>query len=293
MKLSYRNQKNAEAISAYWKKPLDKPDWWKIEAKEGEEDQIIVYDVIGWPFNDAAELVRAIADYSGKPVSMRINSPGGDVFDALSVTHAITAHGNITTINDALVASAASFMFTAGKKRKAYKSSMTMIHEPWTMAFGNQFDMREIADLLAQISDNMVDMYADTTSIGKRELRDMMKAETWMKSAVAKEKGFVDEIITGKEKAKVEFDLSMFANLPDEFKVSANKKELTERDIERSIRDVFGLSESKAKAIITGCKKAVGDSEDAESAELAAATSYLQTCSQVAASLRQTLNIFK
>lgn len=249
MKLSYRNQKNAEMISAYWKKPLNTPDWWRVEAKDGEDDQIIVYDVIGWPFNDATELIKAIAGCSGKPVSMRINSPGGDVFDALAVTHAITAHGNVTTINDALVASAASYMFTAGKKRKAYKGSMTMIHEPWTMAFGNQFDMREVADLLAQISDNMVDMYADTTSVGKRELREMMKAGTWMKATIAKDKGFVDEIITGKEKTKAEFDLSMYANVPDELILNNGDNEPDKRTIEKALRDV-GFSQNKAKAFI-------------------------------------------
>ena len=58
MKLSYRNQHNAEATAKFWNKPLDRPDWYKIEAQGDDEAEILIYDVIGWPFNDAGEFVR-------------------------------------------------------------------------------------------------------------------------------------------------------------------------------------------------------------------------------------------
>ncbi|HLB31079.1 MAG TPA: hypothetical protein VJN91_06080, partial [Gammaproteobacteria bacterium] len=80
MKLSYRNQRNAEAVAAYWKKPLDRPDWYKIEAQADEEAEILIFDPIGWPWTDAGEFVRALAEMKQKTITIRINSPGGDVF---------------------------------------------------------------------------------------------------------------------------------------------------------------------------------------------------------------------
>jgi len=68
MKLSYRNQKNAEITAEYWNKPLDSPDWYKIEALSDDEAEILIYDVIGWPFNDAAELVHALAEMKEKKI---------------------------------------------------------------------------------------------------------------------------------------------------------------------------------------------------------------------------------
>jgi ATP-dependent Clp protease, protease subunit len=267
MTLSYRNTKNAQALAAYWGKPLDRADWWKVEAQTDDAAEILIYDVIGWPFNDAAELVRTLASLKGKAVTARINSPGGDVFDAVAIFNAITAHGNVTTRNESLAGSAASFLFTAGKKRQAYKNSMLMIHEPFVLAAGNQFELREIADVLGQVSENMVDMYADTSNVGKRELRDMMKAETWLNAKDAQEKGFVDTIVDGKA-VKAAFDLSMYAHVPDDL-APEGRRAPTERELERALRDA-GLSRSDAKALLAGRQQGPVAPEPSEIAALAA-----------------------
>jgi len=60
----------------------------------------------------------------------------------------------------------ASYIAIAGKERQAYKNTHMMIHEPMTGMWGNQYDLREIADVLEQISDSMIDMYADNSNIG-------------------------------------------------------------------------------------------------------------------------------
>ncbi len=259
MKLSYRNQKNAEATARYWNKPLDRPDWYKIEALTEDEAEIMIFDVIGWPFNDAAELVRALAEMKQKTITIRVNSPGGDVFDAMAIFNALTSHkSKIITRNEALAASSASFLMLAGKDRQAYKNSMVMIHEPWAVTGGNQHELREIADVLEKINGNMIDIYAGNTSVGKREWKDMMaKGETWWTAKEAKEKGFIDTIIDGKG-ARAQFDLSMFAHVPDDLR--GQDREPTEREIERLLRDA-GVPRNKAKAILAGCRGGDGDAE--------------------------------
>jgi len=249
MNLKYRNPRNAEATARYWNKPIDKADWYKIEALSDDNTELMIYDVIGWPFNDAGEIIRALAGINTKTLTVRINSPGGDVFDAMAIFNALQSHkSKIITRIESLAASAASFIALAGKEVQAYQNAMFMIHDPWVLAAGNQYDLREIADILEKISGNMVDIYSTNSSVGKKEIREMLKAESWFTAKEAKEKGFVDTIIDGKA-AKAQFDLSMFAHVPDGFQSESHKP--TEREIEKALRDV-GLSKKEAKALLAG-----------------------------------------
>ena len=264
MKLNYRNEINARFIAAAFNKPLDKPDWYKIENVSDDEASILLFDYIGWPYNEAGDFIRALSDLKQGKIVIRINSPGGDVWDANAIHNAIKSHPSkpITRI-ESLAASAASYIAVAGHKREAYKNAMVMIHEPMTGMYGNQYDLKETADILGQVSDSLIDMYADNTNVGKRELKEMMKNETWMRAKVAKEKGFIDTIIDNGTGAKAEFDLSVFANVPDDFK---ENKELTERDAERILREA-GFSRSKAKAAIAKSKAESADNEDGKEIE--------------------------
>lgn len=278
MNLSYRDEKNAKFIAETYKKPLDKPDWYNISAVSEEEAEVFIYDYIGWPYNDANEFVRSFANLKQSKITVRVNSPGGDVFDGFAIANAIKFHSSKpTTRIEALAASAASYIAVSGHEKQAYKNAMIMIHEPSGGCWGNQYDMREIADVLAQINSNMVDMYIDNTSVGKREVQAMLKAETWMTAKQAKEKGFIDTIIEAGSSAQAAFDLSIFANVPDEFKIKdqiLSKIDPTNiRDVEKVLRDA-GLSKEKAKALLArGFKAAISDidtdndSGDIESAE--------------------------
>lgn len=261
MKLSYRNEKNARFISEFYNKPLEKPDWYKIENVTDDEAEILIYDAIGWPFNDAADFIQAIRGITSQKITIRINSPGGDVFDGIAISNAIASHPSkpITRI-ESLAASAASYIAVSGHEKQAYKNAMIMIHEPMVGFWGNQYEMREVADILQMISGTMIDMYADNTNVGKRELKEMLKAETWMTAKVAEEKGFIDAIIEAGNPVSAKFDLSMFANIPDEFKPKAEPlKEPNIRDIENLLREAGGLSKNKAKAVLARGWKAISD----------------------------------
>jgi len=261
MKLSYRNERTAKFIASYYSKPLDKPDWYSINAVSDDEAEILLYDYIGWPYNEAGDFVRALGELRQGKIVIRINSPGGDVFDAHAIHNAIKAHpSKPTTRIESLAASAASYISIAGSERQAYKNTMAMIHEPMTGMWGNQYELREVADILEQISGSMIEMYADNTNVGKRELKDMLKVETWMNAKAMKEKGFIDTIIEAGKPVKAQFDLSMFANIPEGLSNGANE-EATEREKEKALRDV-GFSQKEAKAILAGRKE--GTQRDVE-----------------------------
>jgi len=259
MRYAYRTQANAQAIAAIYNKPLDKPEWFKVIAakKDDEESEILLFDYIGWPYNDPRDFVQALAGMGD--VTIRINSPGGDTFDGAAIYNSITSHkGNVTTRIEGLAASMASVIAVAGKKVQAYDNTMVMVHNAWTFTMGNQYELRDMADLLEKVDGTILDAYQKKTKMGKKEIAQMMKDTTWMTAKEAKDKGFIDEIVTGKS-VKGDFNLSIFANLPDELKFD-NDTEPTIRDLEKALRDA-GLSRNSAKAVLARGLKVEAEDE--------------------------------
>lgn len=251
MKLSYRNQRNAEIIARFWNKPLDKPEWFEVKSQAENETEILIHDVIGWPFIEAQDFIHALSDMNGKDVNVRINSPGGDVFDAQAIYNAMSSYsGKITVTIDSLAASAASIIALAGQEVRSYKNSLMMIHDPWLFAIGNQYELTVAADLLGKISGNLIDIYADNSNIGKRTIKEMMKAETWFTANEMKDKGLIDTIID-KDGVKASFNLSIFSKAPEGIEAKKEGRELTPREIEHALRDA-GASRNFAKAMAAG-----------------------------------------
>lgn len=259
MNLSYRNDTNARITAAYWKKPLSETEFFKINNLGENEEEILLYDIIGWPFNDAYQLVNYMRSIKNKDVTMKINTPGGDVFDGLAIYRAMTEHeGNMTVIIDSLAASIGSIIALGGKERKAYGSSMMMIHEPWMIAMGDQYDFMEDSGVLSKISNNLIDIYAENSSYKKRELKEEMKitkAGIWLTAKQMQEKGLIHSIIEKRSNAKAQnkFDLSIFDGVPEWVLNSlgddSHSEEIRKRDAEKALRDA-GISANKAKAIL-------------------------------------------
>ena len=245
MKLSYRTQANAQAIANIYNKPLDKPEWFKITAKpKDEQSEILLFDFVGWPYNDPREVITALADMGD--VLLRIHSPGGDVWDGACLVNAFASHpGNITVRIEGLAASMASTIAAIGKRVQAYDNTMLMYHNSWTIDVGNQYELQDTVKLLAKVDESILSTLQQKCKKGKKELTEMMKATTWMSAQEAKDYGFVDEIVTGKS-VKAEFELSMYANVPDSLLFQDVGKDLTRKELEHALRNA-GASRSYAK----------------------------------------------
>lgn len=248
MKLSYRTQANAQAISAIYNKPLDNKEWFKvIDSKKPDEDgesEILLFDYIGWPYNDPRDFIQALSNMGN--VLVRVNSPGGDVFDGAAIFNSLTSHkANVTIRIEGIAASMASVIAMAGKKVQAYDNTMLMIHNAWTIAAGNQYEYAELSEFLAKVDNDVImGAYQKKTKKSKKEICEMMKATTYMTAKEAKENGFVDEIVTGKS-VKAEFDLSIFGKAPDTDEDDSNTVK-TRKEIEHALRNA-GVSRSEAK----------------------------------------------
>lgn len=186
----------------------------------GDIGHIYVYDVIDSYWGASAKgLIDALAPLAGKDVALHINSPGGDVFEARAMISALRAHsGKVTTYIDGLAASAASYLALVGAEVNMADGAMVMIHNAWTMAWGNKAELRATADVLDKVDSTIVADYQRKTGATAEQIASWMDAETWFTAQEAKDAGFVDTILTGDSQSTQAkagaWNLSAYANAP-------------------------------------------------------------------------------
>lgn len=139
---------------------------------------------------------------SANPLTVRIHSPGGSVTEGIAIRNLLRAYpGELTTVGVGFVASIASVILLAGKRVKMSDNAYLMIHRPYGGVMGNADEMRQTADVLSSMDENILDMYMDAiTSRGKEgttreQVFEMMKKETWMTAREALDMGFIDEVV--------------------------------------------------------------------------------------------------
>lgn len=162
--------------------------------------KIYLYDEIGpayYGLLDAKWMVDELAKAGGQDIELRINSPGGSVFDGQAMYTALAGYGGKVTAHvDSIAASAASFVAMAAGKIQIAENAMVMIHNACGFAMGDAGDMRQTADLLDKIDAGLVAQYAARTKQTEEQIREWMAAETWMDAKEAVDRGFADEIGT-------------------------------------------------------------------------------------------------
>lgn len=213
-----------------------------LNAKRGsfaaKDNEILIYDAIVSSEIEAEffggvtpmQVRDALKGMTGK-VTMRINSPGGDVFAANVIVQAMREYdGEIEAIVDGVAASAASVVAVAASKVTMAQGSMMMIHNAWTITVGDRHGHLETAELLEKVDGQLADHYAERTKRDSGDIASMMDAETWMTAEEAVEGGFADAVYETKKKAKAMWDLSAYENAP------AAQSETPKQEIEARAR---------------------------------------------------------
>jgi ATP-dependent protease ClpP protease subunit len=189
-------------------------DMWNPDlraALEAGTDTITMYGIIGedW-YGDGVTLKRvdaALRAIGDKPVTVYINSPGGDMFEGIAIYNRLLEHSQEITIKVlGLAASAASVIAMAGTKREVAKTAFLMIHNCWTYYAGNRHAIRELADTMEEFDRAMISLYSDTSGQDEKMVEKMLDAETYMNGANAVEKGFATGLISAAEVAEVPDD---------------------------------------------------------------------------------------
>jgi ATP-dependent Clp protease, protease subunit len=202
---------------------------WSITAKGRGAVEIRLYDEIGDSLFSEGTSAKAFTDELAAAghltdIHLRVNSPGGNVFDGIAIYNALLGHGaTVTAQVDGLAASIASVVIMAAEHISVARTALVMIHNPRSFIGGDAGEFRKMADTLDRVRDSMVTAYRRHTKKPIEQVRALMDAETWFNPAEAKEAGFVDEIIDPDEQEDEElaaaFDPRIFArfrNVPQQ-----------------------------------------------------------------------------
>lgn len=171
----------------------------EIRNKSATQAEIVLYGAIGqsW-FEDAisakqfSDILKEVPD-TVKNITLRINSPGGDVFDGIAIYNRLKQHpAKVTCYIDGLAASIASIIALAADEIIMGEGALYMVHLPWTMAMGNRNDLENTVNRLMDVEEQLITIYRAKTKMDRQEIRAMLEKETWLDANQAIELGFVD-----------------------------------------------------------------------------------------------------
>lgn len=186
-----------------WDAPSDVLAKWAerpLAAEADDPNTVTIFDVIGEDFWSgggftAKRMAGALRSIGKNPVTVKINSPGGDMFEGIAIYNLLREHPAKVTVDVmGWAASAASIIAMAGDEIRMGLGTFMMVHNAWGMVVGNRHDMRDAADLFEGFDAAIVDIYAARAKIDRKQIEKLMDAETFMGPSEAVEKGFADAI---------------------------------------------------------------------------------------------------
>ena len=200
------------------KKPLNKNrTWYTLKNQSGQPAELLIYDVIGdWAGLSARQLVNTLKDIDAAEITVRINSPGGSVFDGIAIYNALRYHNaHIHVRIEGMAASIASVIAMAGDSVHMAENALLMIHNPFGWVGGDAEELRKMADMLDKTTEVIAQTYCGRCELDQDDVMKMMDDETWFTATEAQGHGLIDAI-DGPVKMAANFDLTGFAHPPQQ-----------------------------------------------------------------------------
>jgi ATP-dependent Clp protease protease subunit len=192
------------------------PKSFSVKALAKGEAEIYLYDVIDSYWGVSAQaFIDALGGTDASTIHLRINSPGGDVFEARAMVAAIAASkATVIAHVDGLAASAASYVAMACDEVQIAEGAFLMVHNAWTLAMGNADDLRTQAGLLDKIDASIVADYMRKTGKDQAQIEQWMADETWFTAQESLENGFADLVVTNEKGTKNAWNLAAYSKAP-------------------------------------------------------------------------------
>lgn len=189
-----------------WDAPTDVLARWATTPEAAASDDattITMFEVIGEDFwtgggvtaKRVSAALRAIGD---KDVTVKINSPGGDMFEGIAIYNLLRKHpARVSVEVMGWAASAASIIAMAGDDIRMGLGTFMMVHNAWGGVIGNRHDMRDAAEMFDGFDSAIADIYEARTGQERKAITALMDAETFMGPKDAVAKGFADSVDEG------------------------------------------------------------------------------------------------
>lgn len=188
-------------------KPYERFWVMRNEAETGGEPEMEFYGIISeysWFEDDITPKMFKDDLYAlgkGGPITLRIDSPGGELWAASTIRSILTTYpGHVTARVDGIAASAATLVALGANKVQMQDTATWMIHEPWIGIIGLlTIDILEaLTKELKQARDSSVEVYTARTGISTERMKTMLHDETWLSAQQAVAMGFADEVLGAK-----------------------------------------------------------------------------------------------
>lgn len=183
----------------------------KATVEANGENTISVLDPIGSGFFyegvTAKRVAAALRNIGDGPVTVNVNSPGGDFFEGLAIYNLLREHpGEVTVKVLGIAASAASAIAMSGDQIQIARAGFFMIHNTQVVAGGDRHGLAEVADWLEPFDAALADIYAARTGMDAVEIGAMLDKETWIGGAKAVDDGFADDLLPSDYVASTQSD---------------------------------------------------------------------------------------
>lgn len=193
--------------------------WFRVQAKSGKSAEVLIYDEIGVGYFGggvaAADLIKELQGLkleSGDELTVRINSPGGNMFEGFAIHNYLrTSKAKVIVSIDGVAASAASMIAMAGDRVEMPENSMLFIHNPWMFVAGDAAFLRKTAGELDQMRDSAATSYLRKAGdkLTSAKLVEMLDAETWLSAQESVQFGLADEVVAP-VRAQAAFDWTKY-----------------------------------------------------------------------------------
>lgn len=245
--------------------------WFNFANAKDDVVDVYIMDEIGYWGVTAGDFSKELSGVSAKTMNLYVNSPGGSVFDGLSI------HGSLikwAEKNDAKIiahvdgwaASIASVIIMAADEIRIAEAAQIMAHPPSSLVWGTAVEMRAEAEILDSIEEAIIDIYTARTGGDRDEITAWVQAETWFKGQAAVDAGFADVLVLNKKKdggkadyaalaTRLDGDFlnSIFPNMPDDVREALTKQP----------ENKTGTNPPKTTRELAGALRNIGYSRDA------------------------------
>lgn len=185
------------------------PGQIRVQQVDESEGEILIYEAIGFDFFGDGMTPKKLTEQLSalgkvERLTVRINSPGGSVFDAVTMLNILRRQkAKVAVEIEGLAASAASFLAQAADpgELRISEAGMMMIHRAWAWVMGNQQDMIDMAALLEKLDGQIADIYASRSKRRAETWLKLMDDETWFTGAEAVEAKLADATVPVKRAA--------------------------------------------------------------------------------------------
>jgi ATP-dependent Clp protease protease subunit len=268
--------------------------YYSIQNKSDDSVDILIYGVIGdsW-FDESITARQFVADLKSlenqyKSINVRINSPGGSVFDGLPIFNAIrSSKAEIHTYNDGLCASMAAVILMAGPAGNVHAAdnALMMLHSPSSGAYGNARDIQQVLEMLDKVEKSLIACIESRGSKTAEEIKTQYfdRDDHWLSADEAKSEGLVDVIEKGTKKVSNKITGMPLDQIISEFDSLVKSRSIfdrffsqahdifspiddTDMDI-KALREACGLPENATEQEVLDWIKNHKDSEKTEETE--------------------------